>query len=498
MMSELSPSFSRARKWNITLNTALLVLSVVALLAMVNYLAARHYSRFDWSGTGRIELSPLTRHMLSSVTNELRVILYFDRDETLFKMSHSLLKSYAAFNPRIIVETIDYTRDTSAALAAKKKYNLVEKNDRDMVIFDCQDRTKFVYQGELSDLDMNEMLAGRSGEVKRVAFKGEMLFTSAILNVLTPRQLKAYFLQGQGEHDPASDEGLMGYSKFAGVLRENGVKSESLLLEGSAEIPSDCNLLIVAGPRLKMFPVVVEKIDRYLKKGGRLLALFNFNSATRETGLERTLAEWGVVVGRNRVQDAEFAVNRDKQDMVVSTYGTHKLVRPLVGSGLYMLLPRTVSSDKSARRGADAPQVEELVFTSAGGRVIENFRPDGSPSPSSSDPIGQIPLVVAVEGGGVRKVSAERGATRIVVAGDSIFLANDTIDKVANHEFASHAINWLLAREDMLVGIPSKRMKEYKVTMSRAELFSVQWILLAGMPGGALLVGGLVWMRRRR
>ena len=58
------------------------------------------------------------------------------------------------------------------ALAAKKKYNLVEKNDRDMVIFDCQDRTKFVYQGELSDLDMNEMLAGKSGEIKRVAGRG--------------------------------------------------------------------------------------------------------------------------------------------------------------------------------------------------------------------------------------------------------------------------------------------------------------------------------------
>jgi len=41
-------------------------------------------------------------------------------------------------------------------------------------------------------------------------------------------------------------------------------------------------------------------------------------------------------------------------------------------------------------------------------------------------------------------------------------------------------------------------MKEYKVTLSRAEMISVQWILLACMPGGALLLGGLVWMRRRR
>jgi hypothetical protein len=498
MMPEPTPSFSRARKWNLSLNTALLLLSVVALLAMLNYLAARHYKRFDWSGTGRIELSPLTSQVLSSVTNELRVVLYFDREEPMFKMSHALLKAYSSANPLIVVETIDYTRDTSAALAAKKKYNLVEKNDRDMVIFDCQDRTKFVYQGELSDLDMKELLAGQSGEIKRVAFKGEMQFTSAILSVITPRQLKAYFLQGHGEHNPTIDDGLMGYSKFAGVLRENSVKFEQLTLEGAAEIPSDCNLLIVAGPRHAMLPGALEKIDRYLKQGGRLLALFNFNSAGRDTGLERTLAEWGVVVGRNYVFDEEFAVSRDKQDMVVSRYGAHRMVRPLIGSGLYLLRPRTISRDKNPRRGTDAPQVEEIVFTSPGGRAIENFRPDGSPSPSSEDLIGLMPLMVAVERGGVRGVSAERGATRIVVAGDSIFLANDTIDKLANHQFASHAVNWLLAREELLIGIPPRPIKEYKLTMSRAQLISVQWILLAGMPGGALLLGGLVWMRRRR
>jgi hypothetical protein len=229
-----------------------------------------------------------------------------------------------------------------------------------------------------------------------------------------------------------------------------------------------------------------------------MLALFNFNSANRDTGLERTLAEWGVVVGRNFVLDEEFAVSRDKQDMVVSTFGAHRMVRPLVGSGLYLLRPRTISREKNPGRGADAPQVEEIVFTSQGGRAIENFRPDGSPSPSSDDPIGRMPLMVAVERGGVRNVSAERGATRIVVAGDSIFLANDTIDKVANHEFASHAVNWLLAREELLIGIPPRPMKEYKLTMSRAQMISAQWMLLAGMPGGALLLGGLVWMRRRR
>jgi len=497
MTPEPPPSFSPGRKWNITLNTVLLVLSVFALLAMANYLAARHYQRFAWSGSAQAELSPLTKKVLAAVTNEVRATLYFDRREPLFEMSHSLLKSYATANPRVVIETIDYNRDAAAAQAAKRKYNLSEKNDRDLVIFECQGRQKNVYQGELSDLDLRELMAGRSAEVKRIAFKGEMHFTSAILSVLTPRQLKAYFLQGHGEHAPESDDGLSGYSKFAGVLAENGVKHEKLQLAGTADIPTDCNLLIIAGPRTALPDATLDKIDRYLKQGGRLFALFNVATATRATGLEATLADWGVVVGGNIVRDEDYAESLNKQDMVISAFGTHKLVRPLLGSGLYLVLPRAISRDQTATRSSDGPKVEVLASTSPGGRVMR-VRADGSPVFSDDDYVGRVPLMVAVEQGGVRDVSAARGSTRIVVTGDSIFLANASIDKLANHEFASYAINWLLAREELLVPIPPRPITEYIVIVSHAQMRALQWILLGALPGAPILLGTLVWLRRRR
>ena len=39
------------------------------------------------------------------------------------------------------------------------------------------------------------------------------------------------------------------------------------------EIPADCSLLVVAGPRLPFADSELEKINRFLKQGGRLLAL---------------------------------------------------------------------------------------------------------------------------------------------------------------------------------------------------------------------------------
>jgi hypothetical protein len=130
--------------------------------------------------------------------------------------------------------------------------------------------------------------------------------------------------------------------------------------------------------------------------------------------------------------------------------------------------------------------------------VYTDIRRDGRMAPSASDVRTNVSLMVAVEKGGIRNVSAERGATRIVVAGDSLFLNNNNIDREGNHELATHIINWLLARNELLVGVPPRPIAEYKLTMTEAQLSAARWILMAAFPGAVLLLGGLVWLRRRR
>ena len=44
------PSFSLSRRWSIRLNVSVAILAALALVLMVNYLAARHFTRLPWSG----------------------------------------------------------------------------------------------------------------------------------------------------------------------------------------------------------------------------------------------------------------------------------------------------------------------------------------------------------------------------------------------------------------------------------------------------------------
>ena len=496
-MNHLPSSFSPARKWSLSLNTLVLFVTVLALTLMANYLAARHSRRWSWSGNAQAQLSPLSLRVLNSVTNPVKVTLYFDKRDPLYSMSYNLLKAYRFANRQVQIDIVDYLNEPGNAQLAKARYKLSE-NDRDIVIFESQGRSKVVYQSELSDLDIQPLLSGQSKEVKRTHFKGEALFTSAILNVLQTRQTRAYFLEGHGEHNPEADDGLMGYSRFAGVLHENNVLLASLRLEGPGDIPADCNLLVIAGPRTALQPEVLEKVGRYLKQGGRLFALFNYHGLLQKSGLERTLAEWGVTVGQNVVIDEKSADGQDRNNMVASTFGTHSLIKPLYGYQLYLVLPRSVAREPKGAAGSDAPQVDPLLYTTEAGRVITDIRPDGQIVGSLADVKGNVSLMVAVEKGGIRNVSADRGTTRIVVTGDSLFLCNNNIDREANRPFASHAINWLLARNELLVRVPPRPISEYKLTMTAAQLSATQWILMGALPGGALALGGLVWLRRRR
>ncbi len=149
-----------------------------------------------------------------------------------------------------------------------------------------------------------------------------------------------------------------------------------------------------------------------------------------------------------------------------------------------MVDPRSIRKMPDLTPGAEAPNITESVFTGPEGAVLTDIR--GSEIyEHSTDLRTNVCLAVAVEKGKIKNVSADRGTTRIVVVGDAVLWDNRSIASVANREFASLAVNWLLDRSEYLA-IPPKPIQEYKLFMTRSQLSAVSWLMLAGMPGSVL------------
>ena len=69
----------------------------------------------------------------------------------------------------------------------------------------------------------------------------------------------------------------------------------------------------------------------------------------------------------------------------------------------------------------------------------------------------------------------------------------------ANDVFANLTLNWLLDRPEILLsGITARPIQEYRLMITQAQLHTMQWLFLAGIPGSILFMGWLVWLRRRK
>lgn len=320
-----------------------------------------------------------------------------------------------------------------------------------------------------------------------MAFEGEKAFTSTLIAVSNPKPLKAYFLAGHGEHDLESGDEKVGFLKLAALLRQNYIQVEKLTLLSTNVVPLDCNLLVIAGPVTPIPDEELKKIEAYLEQGGRMLALFNALSLNRgDTGLERILEKWNIGVTSNIIKDQDNTLTGF--DMKVLAFSKHPIVNPLLQLSLHLVLPREIRKLEGKPPGADSLKVEEIAFS--GPKSVVSGQPGGAGK--------AYPLIVAAEKGAIKGVITERGTTRMVVAGDSIFLANRQIDSAANRDFATSAANWLLDRTELLEGLGPRSIVEFRLAMTASQLRQTRWVLLGALPGGMLLIGCLVWFRRRK
>jgi ABC-2 type transport system permease protein len=483
------PSFSPSRRWKIGLDVIVRTMLALAVVTMLNYLGAQFSQRFYLSSETRIKLSARTISVLQSLTNNVAVTLYYDTkdEDDFYPAVVALLDEYRSVNPKISVKTVDYLRNPGEAEKIKEKYSSMQ-TDKNLIIFDAGGSHYKIFPGDaLIQFGPEGVSKDKKIEFAPVAFRGEEAFTSVLLQLENAKPFKAYFLQGHGEPS-LTDNGNFGYMKFASVLGQNYIQVQPLELLGNNAIPADCNLLIIAAPTELLSELELQKIQQYLTQGGRLLALFNYASIKQPTGLEPILQDWGVDVIADYVKDLDHTVTG--QDVNVLKFGHHPIVDSIAGNdlSLQMILPRPISMMNRQNPPTDAPQVDELAFSGDASTLAGD----------SAEPSRSYPLMTAVEQKAVAGVANPRGSTRIVVIGDSIFLGNHYIEAAANRDFLGYAVDWLLDRPQLLEGIGPRPVTEFRLIITNAQQKEICWLLLGALPGAVLLLGGFVWLARRK
>src|SRR5205085_647147 len=159
--------------------------------------------------------------------------------------------------------------------------------------------------------------------------------TGALIRSLKSGERNACFVSGSGEHS-LEDSGRTGYSNAKEALEKSNYKTKTIsLLGGGAaagapkadtkiqplatapagggpkpEVPADCTVLIVGGPKYEYMQPAVDGIQAYVNNGGRVMVLLDppLRIGKEETqdnaALEKLLDSWGVTVDKTLAIDA--------------------------------------------------------------------------------------------------------------------------------------------------------------------------------------------------
>ena len=126
------------------------------------------------------------------------------------------------------------------------------------------------------------------------------------------------------------------------------------------------------------------------------------------------------------------------------------------------------------------------------------MNPDARPArfDADVDAPGPVSVAVAVERGGAAAAAAVPiPPTRLVVFGDSMFIANGGIVS-GNADLFMSALNWVLDRGELLAIAP-KSLDQMRLDLEPKQVRGLGWILIGGLPLAAAMMGGIV-MRARR
>jgi ABC-type uncharacterized transport system involved in gliding motility auxiliary subunit len=309
--------------------------------------------------------------------------------------------------------------------------------------------------------------------------------TNTILKVTRDTVKTVCFVTGHGEKS-LTDSSVDGYAQMAENLKKETYTTTSVnLVRGG--IPSDCNVLVIAGPTKPFFPQETAMISKYLDAGGKVMIEVDPETDPK---LDSILQPWNVSVGNNVVIDASGMgqlLGAGPEIPLVVQYGDSPITKSLQRQMTYFPIARTVSI---AEKSKSDPEAVELLKTSPQSFTKVKLEHTVKYDPKT-DTLGPLSLGVAAS----RKVDDK--SARLVVIGDSDFATNQVLGGPGSDgDLFLNSINWL-AQDENLISIRPKPETSRHITLTVAQATALAWIDRFFLPGLVIIVGISIWWKRR-
>lgn len=446
----------------------LFVILLLGCIGFASWLSIEYNVRSDWTAGKRHSLSNDSIELLNQLTSPVDIRSYQPDDTALTQAINEILRRYQNNKPDFNFELIN-----PDIFIERAKTDNIERYGQTIIEY--------------------------QGQQERVDRLSEESITNALIRLHRGNKPQILFVTQHGERN-IDDNSAIGYRQLAGKLSNKGfdVSSVNLLQE---TLDKKNALLILSSINKSLLDGEQEKIQQYINAGGNLLWLQDPKIDVSQQGIADSLQIKfvdGVMVDNNEEVKRMLKLSHPAI-LPVLEYKRHAITEKMQ----YFTLFTTATAIK-ANPTPDTAQTsntsqqwhysELLISSDTSWSEMDNFILGVEFQPGKDIP-GPLSIGIAQQ----RQLNTNNKTInqRVVIIGDTDFLANNNLGNGANLDFIIKTLNWL-AEDDSLISISPKNAPDLQLKLSATAASVIGLLFLIALPLLFFISGGLIWYKRSK
>ena len=448
-------------------NAVLYSIGFIALLAAINYICAVHHRRFDLTAENVFSLSPQSEKIVANLKQPLKFYGFVAGGRN--DAARALYESYSYASPKITYELVD--PEVHPEMADRYKVSV-----------------------------MNTTHIQYGGEGTNVTDLTEQAITNGIIKITSGGSKVACFVAGHGEPELSDTQNGNGFGQVKNAVEGENYQVKSVVLASEPAVPSDCSVLIEAGPVRPLMPHEIDAISDYLKHGGRLLVMLQPprpDQPNDEDALVAMLKDWGVEAGNDVVVDTVvrlFAGPALGLSPIVNSYPPNPITEGFQHRTVFPMT-RSLIPAGNPPAGLTVSPIAVTSDTSWAETDLEGVFKRSQAKLTSQDRKGPIPVAVAVEAA-LKQLKWGDGDARLVIFGSTGLAENGHFENFFNRDLFMNSIDWLTG-QTATMSIRPRELRSSRVNLTVDQFNRVFVASVLVLPELLLIIGIVVWRERR-
>lgn len=454
-----------------------MIVVAVAIVVVLNMVAGQlpsTWTSLDLTSSKLYSLTEQTKEYLKNMNEDVTIYVLVS-EENEDSILGQTLDLYEDLSEHIKVQYVDpiqnprfHTQYTSGSVSTN---SLIVVSDKRSKVVDANAvyATSYDYDG----YNYSSSVTG---------YDGEGQITSALDYVLSEDMPTVYMTEGHGEQSLSAS--------FQGSLDKENVEYETINLMDYEAVPELAACLVINGPTSDLSGDDRDKVIDYLDRGGKVILIMGYREVATPN-LEALLAYMNLSIADGLVAEENQENYYQNPFYILPTVVASSYTTGIYGN-YYIFAPYS--------QGIIVPDEEtegisynDFLRTSNSAYSMRDFASATEYGKKDGDAEG--PFALGVE---AVKTLENGEASMVVYSCDQMFTDNaNLMVSGANQMLFTNTVSHFVDHETT-VSIPVKSYEVSTLMLSRGSALLLGLITVIVLPLGCLVIGFVVWFRRRR